>query len=145
VLDLDYGTAEEAAKAALTEAFAIYEDKAKWTVVGQLMYGEGEYIDHEDAAASKVALGRYGTEKQAQSAAEALVISMRTHEEFRAWVLPVWHGTPAAYFSERAEERKRQELGSKTGLEARLQRRIDFFKDNSGALFLPPEIDDPWE
>ena len=144
VLDRDYASVEDAAKAAMVEAFAIYESKAKWTVVGQLYYGEGGYIDHEDAAASKVALGRYGTEKQAQSTAESLVINGRGHEEFRAWVLPVWHGTPASYFGERAEERKRQELLGKTGLEARLQRRIDFFKANPGALILPPEVDDPW-
>ena len=144
VLEQDFGTVEEAAKAALAEAFAIYEDKAHFTVVGQLYYGEGGYIDHEDAAAAKVALGRYGTEKQAQSAAESLVINGRGHEEFQAWVLPVWHGTPAAYFGERIEERKRQELLGKTGLEARLQRRQDWFKANPGALILPPEIDDPW-
>jgi hypothetical protein len=145
VLEQDYSVAWDAAKAALAEAFAIYEEKAKWTVVGQLYYDEDGFIDHDDAAASKVALGRYGTEKQAESAAESLVINGRGHEEFRAWVLPVWHGTPAAYFAERAGERKRQELSGQTGLEARLQRRIDFFKDNPGALFLPPEIDDPWE
>jgi len=144
VLEQDFGNVEEAAKAALAEAFAIYEEKARFTVVGQLYYSDG-FIDHADAAATKVALGRYGTEKQAQSAAESLVISTRTHEEFRAWVLPVWHGTPASYFGERAEERKREELRGKTGLEARLQRRIDFFKANPGALILPPEVDDPWE
>ena len=145
VLEQDFGTVEEAAKAAMAEAWAIYEEKARYTVVGQLYYGEGGYIDHADAAASKVALGRYGTERQAQSAAEALIINGRGHEEFRAWVLPVWHGTPAAFFGERAEERKRQELRGKTGLEARLQRRIDFFRANPGVLVLPPEVDDPWE
>jgi hypothetical protein len=144
VLEQNFSTVEEAAKAALAEAFAIYEEKARFTVVGQLYYGEGGYIDHEDAAASKVALGRYGTERQAQSAAESLVINGRDHEEFQAWVLPVWNGSPASYFAERAEERKRQELSGKTGLEARLQRRIDFFRANPGVLVLPPEIDDPW-
>jgi len=145
VLEQDFGTVEEAAKAAMVEAWAIYEEKAQWTVVGQLRYGEGGYIDHADAAASKVALGRYSTEKQALSVAESLVISTRTHEEFLAWVLPVWHGSPAAYFAERAEERKRQALRDKTGLEARLQRRRDFFKANPGALVLPPEIDNVWK
>ena len=143
MLEREYGTVEEAAKAAMAEAFAIYAEKARFVIAGQLMYSDG-YIDSADAAATKIALGPYGTEKQAQSAAESLVVSMRTHEEMRAWVLPLWSGTPASYFGERAEERKRQELLGKTGLEARLQRRIDFFKANPGALILPPEVDDPW-
>lgn len=144
VIDGDFDTVGEAAEAVLVEAFAIYEEKARFTVVGQLYYSDG-FIDHADAAATKVALGRYGTECQAQSAAESLVINGRGHEEFRAWVLPVWHGTPASYFGERAEERKRQELRGKTGLEARLQRRLDFFRANPGVLVLPPEVDEPWE
>jgi len=143
VLEQDFGTVEEAAKAAMAEAWLIAGEKGRYTVVGQLMWSGG-FIDPADAAASKISLGHYATERQAQSAAESLVISTRTHEEMRAWVLPVWNGTPAGYFGERAEERKRQELLGKTGLEARLQRRIDFFKANPGALILPPEVDDPW-
>jgi len=110
-------------------------------VVGQLCYSGG-YIDHDDAAATKVALGRYGTENQAQTVAESLVVSTRTHEEFRAWVLPVWHGTPSAYFTARAEERKAKETRNGTGREGRLQRRIDWFRQNPGALVLPDTIDD---
>jgi len=144
VLEQDFNNVEDAAKAALSEAWAIYESKARFTVVGQIYYSGG-YLDHEDAAANKVALGRYATENQAQAAAESLVFGTRTHEESRAWVLRVHHGTPASYYAERAEERKKAELAGKTGLEARLQRRIDFFKANPGVLTLPPEVDDPWE
>lgn len=144
VLDEDHATVEDAAKAALEAAFALYVSKARFVVAGQLMWSGG-FIDSADAAAAKIAVGPYATEGQAQSAAESLVISTRTHEEMRAWVLPVWSGTPAAFYGERAEERKRQEMLGKTGLEARLQRRQDWLKANPGALILPPEIDEPWE
>jgi hypothetical protein len=144
VLERDFGTVEEAAKAALAEAFAIASEKGRFTVVGQLMWSGG-FIDHADAAASKIALGHYATQKQAQSAAESLVISTRSHEEMRAWVLDVHNGTPASYFQARIDERKRLDMLGKTGLEARLARRSAFFVENPGALILPPEIDDPWE
>lgn len=121
-------------------AWEIYESKARYTVVGQIYYSGG-YLDHEDAAANKVGFGRYATENQAQAAAESLVFGARTHEESRAWVLRVHHGTPASYYAERAEERKRAEMAGKTGLEARLQRRLDWFKLNPGALTLPADID----
>lgn len=104
VLDQQYETVEEAARAALEEAFAIYESKAKFTVVGQLRYSpEGGWLNHDDALACMVALGRYGTETQARNDAESFVVSKSTGEEFRAWVLPVYHGTPASYFTGRKD------------------------------------------
>lgn len=146
VLDQDYETVEDAARAVLEAAFELYESKAKFTVVGQMYYApDGGWLDKDDAAASKVALGRYGTEIQARDAAESLTISGPTGEQFLAWVLPVFHGTPHAYFKARAEERKRAEATHGTDRERALQRRIDWFKANPGALTLPPDIDDDIE
>ena len=145
VLEQPYETAEEAAQAVLEAAFELYEQKAKWTVVGQLYYSDHKWLDPEDAAASKVALGRYGTQTQAEAAAASLVFSHQTGEEFRAWALPVHHGTPASYFKERLEERKARELGEKSALEIELQRRSEFFARNPGVLTLPESWEDDEE
>lgn len=110
VLDADYQSVEEAAAAVMAEAWDIYEAKAKFTVAGQLAYSAGP-LDPTDDGAAKVVLGAYGTEKQALSAAESLVYSAATHETFRAWVLPMFHGTPAAFYKERQSARKRADLG----------------------------------
>lgn len=144
MLEQDFGTVEEAAKAALAEAWLIASEKGKYTVVGQLMWSGG-FIDPADAAASKIALGLYATRGQAQSAAESLVISTRSHEEMRAWVLDVHDGTPASYFQARINERKKQDMQGETGLEARLARRAAFFAENPGVLILPENIDDETE
>ena len=107
VLDADYESVEDAARAALEFAFDLYEDKAKFTIVGQLYYSpDGGWVSPEDAAATKVALGRYGTEKAAQNDAESFTIGTATGEQFRAWVLPVHHGTPASYFVKRKNRKK---------------------------------------
>lgn len=108
VLDQDYDSAEDAAKAVIEACFDLYESKAKFTVVGQLYYSiDGGWHGHDDAEASKVALGAYGTEKQAENAAKSFVISSATGEQFRAWVLPVYPGTPASYFSKRKDAKKK--------------------------------------
>lgn len=127
VLDGEYETVEDAARAALEEAFALYEGKAKFTIVGQMYYSpKGGWLSHEDAAATMVALGRYGTEKAALNDAESFVISNTTGEQFRAWVLPVHHGTPASFFAKRkaaikaAEEEAAPVLAN--SMEAALQR-----------------------
>lgn len=111
VLDADYDTVEQAAEVAIVKAWEMYEAKAKWTVVGQMSRAsDGESAD--PAEASKIGLGRYGTEKQAIKAAEGLVYSSATHEEFRAWVLPVWNDSPATFFKQRKELAKKDIQGA---------------------------------
>lgn len=105
VLDQDYDSVLEAASAALTEAIAIYESRAQYVVVGQIYYSDG-WIDPEDARASKVSLGMYSTPGEAQKAAESLVVGTSTHEEARAWVLPVHHGTPSSWYMARKKARE---------------------------------------
>lgn len=106
VLDGDYETVEEAARAAMEFAFARYEEKAKFTIVGQAAYTpDGGWLSPENAAATKVALGRYGTEKAAINDALSFAIGS-TGEQFKAWVLPVHHGTPASYFTKRKDAKK---------------------------------------
>jgi hypothetical protein len=94
----------------LKVAFEIYESKANFTVVGQVRYRKGE-VDPEDPSAGKIALGWFGTEGQATKAAESLVYSTATGEEFRAWVLNVWHGSPATFHTERKLALKREDAG----------------------------------
>jgi hypothetical protein len=105
VLEREYETAEEAAQAVLEFAFELYEEKAKWTVVGQLLRSDG-LVDPSTAEASKVSLGAFGTETQARNAASSLVVSTATGEMFRCWVLPIWQGTPAGFQKARKESKK---------------------------------------
>lgn len=108
VLDGEYESAEEAAEAVLAEAFAMYESRAKFTVVGQLYYAPGEgYIGADDERAAKVSLGAYSTRGQAEKAGESLAYNTQTHESFRWWALPIHHGTPASFYAERKKVREK--------------------------------------
>lgn len=130
VLDQEFETAEEAAEAVLAEAFEIYEERAKFTVVGQLIYRVGDGPLHpDDKRADKFSLGAYATETQANNAAASVRFN-NSIEEFRAWVLPIHHGTPAALFKQRKEERDEARLASRSRAERIVLERIQWHRDN---------------
>lgn len=129
ILDAEYDTVEQAAAAALKRAEEIIAAKAKFTAVGQLHHPTG-HLDPDEARSNMVALGWYATQNQADAAALQLVYSMQTREIFRTWTLPIFHGTPAAYYSERKHAREAAELALAGGKEAELARRVQWFKDN---------------
>lgn len=94
----EHESAEDAAKAALAAAEEIFEDRAKFVVVGQLRATKERLsIPPADGEAIKVSLGWYSTEGDAISAAGSLWSNTATGDNFRCWVLPVFHGTPAAF------------------------------------------------
>ena len=131
----DFESADDAASALMDLAWEIYEAKAKWTVVGQLWYRpRGVAADPEDAP--KIALGRFTTEKQALDVAERLVFSTPTGETFRAWVLPVCHGTPNDYFQLRNKAGKAKAI-EENGKAGEWDERARFFDQNPGRLVLP--------
>lgn len=132
VLDQDHEDMDAAAIAALDVALAIVESRAKFTAVGQLRFAEG-HLTPDEARSNMVALGWYATELQADTAARQLVYSTATHEEFRTWTLPIFNGTPAAYYTTRKQAREAVKNALKSGPEAELQRRIQWFKDNPDA------------
>lgn len=119
VLDRDYETVEEAARAALDAAMEIAAKRAKYTVVGQIN-GNGD----------KVALGWYPTEKQAREDALRLAYSHITHEEARAWVLPIHHNTPHSWYKVRKEAAKADDLADASYRERELQRRIEWCRNH---------------
>lgn len=101
-LNADYDSTEDAAEAILARAWDIYEDKAKFIVVGQLRYSpKGGWITKDDADVTKVAMGPYTTLKQAESAMDSLTLSAQTGETFRTWAIEYWHSTPFLWFKER--------------------------------------------
>lgn len=128
-LDQDYESLEDAAAAALEAAMDIIAAKAKYTVVGQILWA-GETLDPSDPRAEKVALGWYGTEKQALDDALKLTYSTQTHEQARAWVLPVHHGTPNDWYKDRKVKSKADEAADKSDRERELQRRIEWCNDH---------------
>lgn len=120
---------EEFAAAALDQAMQIIEDKAKFTVVGQ--------VKKSDRKGDKIALGWYATEGQALTEAMSLTYSTQTHEEHLAWVLPVFHGTPNSYYQARKARRKAQTAADSSFREQELQRRIKWCADHPGQA--PPK------
>lgn len=149
VLEQPYESVEDAAKAALEEAFRIYESKAAWAVAGQLYYGPGlGYVDSEDAKDHRVIVGPFTTRKQAETACASLWTSSATGEEFKRWIVPMWHGSPATYYKHRQTEAKKAagKDDNKVGEQLR-QKRIAFFDANPGALTLPEDfgLDDDTE
>lgn len=131
VLDMDHESMEDAAQAALTLAWDIwkaeatyqatkfpleiawglYEAKGKYVVVAQVYYEDG-YLSDSDGRASKVCLGPYGTETQAKAAGESLAFSASSGAQLRWWLVPIEHGTPAAWHKRRKEEREAEALAN---------------------------------
>lgn len=96
VLDQDHETVEDAARAVLAEAERIFEERAKFVVVGQLSgTKERLTIPSDDPEAIKLSLGWYSTEGDARGAAESMWHSAASGDTYRTWVLPVFHGSPA--------------------------------------------------
>lgn len=91
---------EEAAKAAMDYAFEVYESRAKFVVVGRVAYSKG-YVKPQDARASTVAVGPYSTEGKALAGAQSLLYSAATHEEAKTYVLPMFSGSPSAWYAQR--------------------------------------------
>lgn len=113
----DHETAMAMADALWHAISAAVQERGKFTVVGQLRYGGPGvgYLDAADARASKVCLGLFATEGDAHRAAESLFTNAATGEEWRTWVLPVEHKTPAEIYAERREARRKREAELKTG------------------------------
>ncbi|TCC19930.1 hypothetical protein [Kribbella sindirgiensis] len=141
-LDQDHEDMTEAAKAALDTALEIVMERAKFTVVGQLYHPTG-HLSPNEARSNQVALGWYATEKQATDAALQLVYSTATHETFKSWTLPIFNGTPAAYYITRKKAREAAEIALKGGKNAELERRIQWFRDNPGQE--PPNWGPIWK
>lgn len=145
VLDADHEDMKAAATAALAEAWRLYEERAGWMVIAQVRYSqEGGYVDKYDQQASLLALGPYETERLAEQAAQGLRWGSHSTGEFcTAYVVPMWHGTPAAWYSSRAKVYK--ELHKKkaawSDMEDRLQRRLQFYEIHGHSDF-PVDIDD---
>lgn len=118
VLDDEYETVEEAAAAVLDAAWAIVQERAKFTVVGQIKTPAGQ------PAGDKVALGWYATQTQATNDALKLTHSSQTHESALAWVLPVVHGTPNDWYVSRKNAKKAEAATDSSVRERELQRRI---------------------
>lgn len=122
VLDGDYETVEEAARAALSAALEIIYKRGRYTVVGQVVT--------KDNSGDKIALGLYATEKQALTDALSLSFSTQTNERHLAWVLPVWNGTPFSYYQERKRRLKQEELSNTSYLQRELARRVQWLEDH---------------
>lgn len=125
VLEADHETVEDAAKAVMAEAEEIFKARAKYVVVGQVQATkDGGKLRATDPRAVKVSLGWYSTEGDARKAAEGLWSSTAGGDTFRAWWLPVFHGTPAEFHKETREKYEKESEKSGTKEKERFQESI---------------------
>jgi len=104
---------EDMALRALTLAWEVYEARAKFTVVGQVVRHNGVKLPLGEERATKVCLGNFGTESTAKSAAMSLFWSTATMEQARMWVIPIHHGTPATWYTQRKLTARQEILDAK--------------------------------
>lgn len=124
-LEGDYESVEEAAEAVLAAAEAIFRDRAKYVVVGQLCASqERVQIPPDDPEAIKVSLGWYSTEGEALGAATSLWHSSSSGDSFNTWVLPVFHGTPTELHARQKEKYEAAELARKEKARERVHESI---------------------
>jgi hypothetical protein len=128
------------AESALAAATEILVGRAKFTVVGQLHSTPHEgWESHEEAEAARGALGFYSTEGEATKAAESLFYSASSQEQWRTWVLPMSHVSPADFHSQRKEKREaaqakaRAEKG-RLDVEAQEKRMVEEMAEFVGSL-----------
>lgn len=119
------GEVEDFAAEALAVAETIFEKRAKFVVVGQLAASrELGDIKPIEPAAIKVSLGWYSTEGDAIKAAESLWSNAATGDQFRCWVLPVHHGSPADLHAKRKEQYQAAEEKRKEAASQRMREQI---------------------
>lgn len=108
-----FRTPEDAARTIIERAWEMYEAKGKFVVLGALFKDQRGMAD--PIHGERVCFGPFGTETKARDAAAQLFYSTATGEEFVRWLLPIHHGTPAAWFRERKQEREAAEVAADPG------------------------------
>lgn len=111
VLDAEYATVEEAAKAVLEEAWTIYEEKARWVVFAfpRKPPGRERYASQEDALNHVIVLGPFGTRTQAESVMDSMWANRNGGEEWHRGIVPWLHTSPAEFFKWRSQVTDREE------------------------------------
>jgi hypothetical protein len=126
VIDGEYESVDQAAEAVLQAATELFENRAKFVVVGQLSgTKERLNIPADDPEAIKVSLGWYSTEGDARNAAESLWHNTASGDTFRVWVLPMFHGTPADLHRSQREKYEKEASKSQEKDRLRLLKQIE--------------------
>lgn len=120
VLEGQYDTIEQAAKAVLQHATALVAERQNWLVIAQR---KGE----------QMALAWFASEAPARAAARSLAVNNLTSDEFRCAVMPVFHGSPADYHRGQRKKAEEQHNSSRSAFQRELQRRLDWFAGHPGA------------
>lgn len=148
ILDQDHATVDDAAKAVAEVAFERYESRARFMVFGQIWYANG-YLDHDDERAARVILGPFATRKQATDAGESLAFSNGTGEAAKWAAAPLWHGTPSAWYRDRAKVREQAAQATSLSTpprELRHQHIMAWLEQNPGETTLPEHLQgNGWE
>ena len=114
-----YAAAYEIAEKMLSAAWEIYEEKAKYVVVGQLYLKDGKAIKQWDPACEKVALGPFSSPGEAQSAVFSLSYSIQKEvqgDEFLTMTIPYRRGTAADFHKERVAAIKAEQMAQAAAL-----------------------------
>lgn len=101
LLDAEHESAEEAARAALDLAWEMYEAKAKYVVIAQIL---GAQADGDgEISLDTVVLGPYSTPGKATAAGRSIAVGTPTHEECKWMLAQRFDGSPNAWYLERKE------------------------------------------
>ena len=106
-IDGEEVTLESMAKAVFDLAFQVYESRGKFAVAAQLYdYGRAGEIRRvlDGDKPARIVMGPYTSEATAKTAGDALWRSNATDEQWAWWIIPMYHGTPAAFHTGRKLE-----------------------------------------
>lgn len=132
VLDAEHASMEEAADAVLKEAWALYERRARFAVVGRVRLLEHKLVEDNDDRAVRTLLDVYPTAKQAEDAALSMTFGPGYADGHETWVVPTFFGTSAAYYKQIKSTREDKTMATKSYFERELARRIAWVRDNPG-------------
>ena len=96
---------EDVAGAVLAKAWELYEERAKFVVVGQKRHDRRVFrYKTRSERPLMVSLGAYESEGVAKSAGRSLAYSAATGDEMRWWLVPYHKGSPADFHQELKKE-----------------------------------------
>ena len=99
LLEQEFATSTEAAKAVIELSWSIYAERARFMVVAALATAS----DENEAEAKVVVVGPYPSDTTARNA--ALSSQLADEAEWR-WVVPIYGGTPARLLTERRKAKQ---------------------------------------
>lgn len=142
VMDQDYDSLGEAAKAVLAKAWELYADRARFVVACQVNPPDPAGATRGDWENARVAFGPFATKAPAMAAGNSLggyLASIDPRLQSRWYVVPISPNSPAQWAKGRAADLDRKaEASDHSGgpsRERRQERITEYFRANPGSQY----------